>query len=299
MDSTKQSIFNASFEESINLENDGFRKLQQEQHDKLARKVINGKPTFSFKMQAFVLTLLFPVGFNYLLSLGASKFTTNDLGELRLQPASQNFFPWQVYVFLLSVWLLFVVIGKFFKPAFILPYRYQFHNFTYMIILCIEANLTLLGVLLSNLSIIFIVGYAFIWIFLLYFMTTTKVKALQKNMFNNNSEPRLQDRLAKIIGAYGMGVLGLAVILQRTLSIFLGNKLSSFEDLGMLLLFLIWNILVPAVVIFIGTPYFLQAYYKLKYPEQYRKYEGKSLEEWYGKKYLKKHKFINGTYEQG
>ncbi len=287
---TKKSIFNASFEESINLENDGFRKLQQEQHDKLARKFINGKPIFGFKMQAFILTLLFPVGFNYLLSLGASKFTTNDLGELKLQPASQNFFPWQVYVILLSVWLLFVVIGKFFKQAFILPYRYQFHNFTYMIILCIETNLTLLGVLLSNLSIIFILGYAFIWTFLLYFMITSKVKALQKNMFNNNSEPSLQDRLAKIIGAYGMGVLGLAVILQRTLSIFLGNKSSSFEDLGMLLLFLIWNILMPAVVIFIGTPYFLHAYYKLKYPELYRKYEGKSLEEWYGKKYLKKHK---------
>ena len=44
------------------------------------------------------------------------------------------------------------------------------------------------------------------------------------------------------------------------------------------------NFLIPGIAIYIGIPYFTQAYYKLKYPEQYRKYEGKSLEEWYGKK---------------
>lgn len=37
-------------------------------------------------------------------------------------------------------------------------------------------------------------------------------------------------------------------------------------------------------------PYFLQGFYKLKYPEEYRDWENKSVEEWYGKKYLKKHK---------
>ena len=37
-------------------------------------------------------------------------------------------------------------------------------------------------------------------------------------------------------------------------------------------------------------PYMLPGYYKLKYPEGYRKLEGKPVEEWYGKKYLKKHK---------
>ena len=33
----KKSLFQASFEESLNLEDDGFRKLQQEQHDKTAK----------------------------------------------------------------------------------------------------------------------------------------------------------------------------------------------------------------------------------------------------------------------
>ena len=35
---------------------------------------------------------------------------------------------------------------------------------------------------------------------------------------------------------------------------------------------------------------FLEGYYKIKYPEEYRDWEGKSVEDWYGKRYLKKHK---------
>ena len=44
------------------------------------------------------------------------------------------------------------------------------------------------------------------------------------------------------------------------------------------------------MVIFMEFPFFLEGFYKWKYPEEYREWEGKSLEEWYGKKYLKKHK---------
>ncbi|MBM7642339.1 hypothetical protein [Streptococcus loxodontisalivarius] len=49
------------------------------------------------------------------------------------------------------------------------------------------------------------------------------------------------------------------------------------------------NILVAAFIIFMEFPSYLNAYYKWKYSEEYREWEGKSLEEWYGKQYLKKH----------
>ena len=39
-----------------------------------------------------------------------------------------------------------------------------------------------------------------------------------------------------------------------------------------------------------GVALFLEGYYKWKYPEEYRDWEDKSVEDWYGKKYLKKHK---------
>ncbi len=58
------------------------------------------------------------------------------------------------------------------------------------------------------------------------------------------------------------------------------------------------NIVVVCVSAFIGLPYFLQAYYKWKFPEEYREWEEKSVEEWYGKKYLKKHFDDEETGEQ-
>ena len=286
----KKSIFNASFEESINLENDGFRKLQQEQHDKIAKKVINGTPTFVFKIQAAILTLLFPVCFNYLLSLASTELTNYQSNGLDFQPSNYNFLTWQVYLILLCLWLLLVIVGKHFNQAFVLPYRYQFHTFTYMIILYIEIDLLIIGLLLSNLPFFIVLAIMMIWIILIYFMVAVELRGIRKIMYNESNEPRKIDKIAKLISMYGMGILGVAVIVKRLVSMFLGETSNSLEEIGILLAVIIINIITPAVVIFIGTPYFLHAYYKLKYSELYRKYEGKSVEEWYGKKYLKKHK---------
>ena len=59
---------------------------------------------------------------------------------------------------------------------------------------------------------------------------------------------------------------------------------------GVLFLFLVFNILISAFEIYFMFPYMLQGYYKWKFPEEYREWEEKSVEEWYGKKYLNKHK---------
>ena len=65
------------------------------------------------------------------------------------------------------------------------------------------------------------------------------------------------------------------------------NSNNLIGGLGILSSILILNILVVAFEIYLMFPYFLQAYYKWKYPEEYREWEGKSVEEWYGMKYLK------------
>ena len=45
--------------------------------------------------------------------------------------------------------------------------------------------------------------------------------------------------------------------------------------------------------VYLFFPYLLYGYYKYKYPEEYREWEGKSQIEWYGEKYYNKH--IKGT----
>ena len=50
------------------------------------------------------------------------------------------------------------------------------------------------------------------------------------------------------------------------------------------------NLITLGMLVVMLLPYSLYGYYRNKYSEEYREFEGKSLEEWYGNKYLKKHK---------
>ena len=115
-------------------------------------------------------------------------------------------------------------------------------------------------------------------------------KSLTTCLFGEKIGETLLDRIASLIATYGSGVLGLAVIIKIILS-HSGIAVSqSLTLLGMFLTWIIIDIGLLAMVIFMEFPFFLEGYYKIKYPEEYREWEGKSLEEWYGKRYLKKHK---------
>ena len=59
----KRSILQQAFEESLNLEDDGFVKLQQEQHDKTAKFYKNGHASLWFRIRSFILSLIFPYRF--------------------------------------------------------------------------------------------------------------------------------------------------------------------------------------------------------------------------------------------
>ena len=121
-------------------------------------------------------------------------------------------------------------------------------------------------------------------------MLSMELTGLRKLMYDDERQVTFRDKVARIISIYGMGILGIGIVIKHIFGIFTVDISNSMKALGFLLLWVFSNILVIAIIVFIGLPYFLQAYYKWKYPEEYRKWEGKSLEEWYGKKYLKKHK---------
>ena len=109
-------------------------------------------------------------------------------------------------------------------------------------------------------------------------------------MYGEVNTPTLLDKIAKGISIYGAGILGLGVIINYILKSLSINFSSSVTLFGLFICWIVMNIGIIAMLIFMEFPYFLYAYYKWKYPEEYRDWEGKSVEEWYGKRYLKKHK---------
>ncbi|NLQ50461.1 hypothetical protein [Streptococcus mutans] len=287
----KKSIFKASFEESLNLEDDGF--LQYQKRDifyKSEKYYKKGKPTIVLRIQSFILFLIGPIGINFMILVFSLSLHDSDPKDLRLPVSQYPLLTVEVYLICLLIWLLLVLVGKFFRRPYILPYRSHFHVITFLVWLSLEFNLLAIDISLPTLSVWLITAIFVLLSVLAYLMFTLETKSLRKLMYGIVSGSTLRDKIANKIAVYGMGILGIGVIINFILKSFSINFSTSIEGLGLFLMWIILNLAVIAMFIFLELPYYLQAYYKWKYPEEYREWEGKSLEEWYGKRYLKKHK---------
>ena len=291
MKSMKKSIFKASFEESLNLEDDGFLQYQkQDYYNKLGKAFKKGRPSFWFGIKTFILSLLFPIGLNFMFLAFTLSLQNSDPKDLRLPVSQYPLLTVELYLICLLIWLLLVLMGKFFKRTFILPYRYRFHFITFMIWLMFEFNLMAITMSLPILTIWGILVFFGLLVFLAYVMLRTELRSLKKRMYGEIKSPTLQDKIAKGIAIYGAGILGLAVIVNYIFKAFSINFSHSVTVLGLFIFWILLNIGIIAMIVFMEFPFFLEGYYKWKYSEEYREWEGKSVEEWYGKKYLKKNK---------
>ena len=288
---TKKSLFKASFEESLNLEDDGFLQYQKKDYyNKLGKAFKKGRPSFWFGIKTFILSLLFPIGANFMLLAVTLSLQNSDPKDLRLPVSQYPLLTVELYLICLLIWLLLVLMGKFFKRTFILPYRYRFHIITFIIWFVFEFNLLATTMSLPILSIWGILVFFGLLAFLAYVMLRTELRSLKKRMYGEVKSPTLLDKIAKGLAIYGAGILGLAVIVNYIFKAFSINFSSSVTLLGLFIFWILSNIGVIAMIVFMEFPFFLEGYYKWKYPEEYRDWEGKTVEEWYGKKYLKKHK---------
>ena len=287
----KKSIFKASFEESLNLLDDGFLQYQKKDYyNKLGKAFKKGSPSFWFGIKTFIFSLLFPIGANFMLLAVTLSLQNSDPKDLRSPVSQYPLLTVELYLICLLIWLLLVLMGKFFKRTFILPYRYRFHIITFIIWFVFEFNLLATTMSLPILSIWGILVLFGLQVLLTYVMLRTEVRSLKKRMYGEVKSPTLLDKIAKGLAIYGAGILGLAVIVNYIFKAFSINFSSSVTLLGLFIFWILSNIGVIAMIVFMEFPFFLEGYYKWKYPEEYREWEGKTVEEWYGKKYLKKHK---------
>ncbi|OHP85849.1 hypothetical protein HMPREF2628_08645 [Streptococcus sp. HMSC063B03] len=287
----KKSIFKASFEESLNLEDDVFLQYQKGNvFSKLETYYMEGKSKLVLHIQNIVLTLIGSVIINFMILVFSLSLHDSDPKDLRLPIYQHPLLTAEVYLVCFLIWVFIILIGKVFRKAFILPYRNHFHVITFLIWLSLEFNLLAIDMSLPTLS-IWMVAAIFVFITILaYFMFSLEIESLKKLMYGNGSGSSLRNKIAKKIAIYGMSFLGIGVIINFIIKSFSIKFSTSLEGLGLLITWIILNIAVIAMLIYIEFPSYLQAFYKWKYPEEYRQWEGKTVEEWYGMKYLKKHK---------
>lgn len=251
-----------------------------------------GKSKLVLHIQNIVFTLIGPVIINFMLLVFSLYLHDSDLKDLRLPIYQHPLLTAEVYLVCFLIWVFIILIGKVFRKAFILPYRNHFHVITFLIWLSLEFNLLAIDMSLPTLS-IWMVAAIFVFITILaYFMFSLEIESLKKLMYGNGSGSSLRNKIANKIAIYGMSFLGIGVIINFIIKSFSIKFSTLLEGLGLLITWIILNIAVVAMLIYIEFPSYLQAFYKWKYPEEYREWEGKTVEEWYGKKYLKKHKEI-------
>ena len=280
----KKSIFNASFEESLNLEDDGFVQYQKKDvYSKLEKYYKKGHPSIGLKIQSVILALIFPISLNFILLVISIYLHDSNTKDLAVSISNSSLLSAEVYVIFLFIWLLIVLVGKFIKRNYLLPYRYHFHVITFLIWLSLEFNLLAIDISLLTLS-VWMIAAIFVFISILaYFMFSLEIESLKKLMYGNGSSSSPRNKTVNKIAIYGMSFLGIGVIINFIIKGFSMKFSASLEGLGLLITWIILNIAVIAMLIYIEFPSYLQAFYKWKYPEEYREWEGKTLEEWYGK----------------
>ena len=292
----KKSIFKASFEESLNLLDDGISgKFAQENYQDALKKEKYRGILKSYVWLVF-LTVLFIIGPNWLIvAVNDYLFYHANPKDLTVHLSEINFLPYWVFWMGVAIWILLIILGKRFNQQFILIYRGQFHFMvSFLIWLLIELNLLLLNLLYGLVGYLGLFAMEGLFLFTIIYLIRAKSTSLLKLLYGGTGieSPidKVFNKVFKFIVKYGGIVVALWIIFRTIFSDSIGNADNLVGGLGVLFLFLVFNILISAFEIYFMFPYMLQGYYKLKYHEEYREWEGKSVEEWYGKKYLKKHK---------
>ena len=286
----KKSIFSASFEESLNLLDGSLAQYQNKDvFSRLEPYYKQGKPTIKLHLQSLLMTLVGPIFINFMFLVFSLSLHDSDPKDLTLAISKHPLLTADVYLVFFLIWIFIILISKGIKRAYLMPYRLHFHVLTYLIWLGLEFNLLVIDVALPTLTNWFLVLIFVLLVLSGLLMLRLEIDSLKNLMYGVNPVPILPNRLFKKLTTFGAGLLGFAVILNILLKRLPITFSTLVEGVGLLGMWIAFNLIMMAFLIFMECPCYLQAYYKWKYPEEYRDWEDKSAEEWYGKKYLKKH----------
>ena len=289
----KQSIFKASFEESLNLQDDPISGEFSNKNLASAQEKEKYRGTPKSYVWLTVLTIVFIIGPNWLIT-GLTNYLYHHSEDSPLLPPVHNFLPNWLFIIFLLVWLILILFGKRFSQQFILIYRGQFHLFvTFLIWLIVEMNLFLLTFLYSTMKATGTILFFVLFGLMCYIIVRSRRTSLLSLLYGKQEDAQgAQDWLGTLfhkvgvfIFKYGFGVIVVLLIFRLIFPQMIGLSL---DILGVLLIWFVGDLLFVMLEIYLIFPCMLQGYYTWKYPEDYREWEGQSVEEWYGKAYLKK-----------
>ncbi|EJZ8467044.1 DUF4176 domain-containing protein, partial [Enterococcus faecalis] len=167
----------------------------------------------------------------------------------------------------------------------------------YLIWLSIEANLFFITFFLKPLTVVGMIVLLGSIVLIGYVILRSKKRSLENVLYDTEGKKDKLDefleKIIKVVMKYGWIVV-IVVMIWKIL--FPGSNEVRTDVVGFIGAIGMWSVIDIGIIVaesYLFLPYLLHGYYKAKYPEEYREWEGKSQIEWYGEKYYNKH--IKGT----
>lgn len=282
----RKKLLGANFEDSINFTYEKDIDLNFEKNSKETTRKEGGVKSLII----FLLIIYFPL---QMISLGNEFMLSHNSGSEFPMPKI-NFLPTYMVPVLVIFWLL-----AYFPYAF----KYDYKNIEVDKGLFFAQQYFLMGTIVFDLWLLtWLSGTIYIhlmpavfWMFFLIFIVlfSRKKKHIKSVIYKNYISNKFIDINQKLVfillGGSIVGYFIFKLFFLKKVEATLGLK----ADIAFFIALIVITFLGIVDIIYFLFPKFIQLFYKIKYREEYREWEGKTQLEWYGEKYFNKH--IKGT----
>ena len=279
----KKSIFRANFYESRRLRHDGF--IDYMVRDTNSRKIYTKPFSIARKLFSF---------FGILFLFGLSAITDSNIvdpqNDTTVKTWGINFLPYWLFFLCGFLWYAISKVNCRKQYSAKVPYVSTLNVNLYIIWMMLFVNLFFISAFGRTLTIPgLLVIYSLIGI-IDWMIIRKRISSIRTRLYEKSTDNRSQSKQIQLVTGFAGGIVAIWMVLKfffpqigevRT------DIVGVVSVIGMLFLM---NVILLGMYFILLLPYSLYGYYRNKYSEEYREFEGKSLEEWYGKKYLNKHK---------
>lgn len=290
----KKSIFKANFYESRRLRHDGF--IDYMVKDTNSRKIYTKPFSIARKLFSFM-GILFLFGFSALME---SEIHHPD-PDTPFETWGINFYPLWLFFLCSFLWFIACKINLWKKYPANLSYITTLNANLYIFWMVLAYNLFFISILGKFLTVIGLILFYLFTLIILFFVIRVRIASIKTRLYGvqDSSMTIRQRKFIHIVTMVGSGIVAGWMILKLLFPRIGEIRTDFWGTLSIIGISFVFNVIMIGAFFVLFLPHSLYGYYRNKYSEEYREFEGKSLEEWYGKKYLNKHKeLLEGKNEE-
>ncbi|MBS5221706.1 hypothetical protein QM870_03895 [Streptococcus parasanguinis] len=281
----EEIIFKANFYESRRLRHDGFI-------DYMVREA-NRRSIYT---KFFSLTRIIFSSLGALMMFGFSIFIESLMKDPNpdapVETWGINFYPLWLFFLCWFLWFIACKINLWKKYPANLSYITTLNANLYIFWMVLAYNLFFISILGKFLTVIGLILFYLLTLIILFFVIRVRIMSIKTRLYGvqDSSMTIRQRKLIDFVTLVGGGIVAGWMILKLCFPRIGEIRTDFWGTLSIIGISFVFNVIMIGALFVLFLPHSLYGYYRNKYSEEYREFEGKSLEEWYGKQYLNKHR---------